>query len=160
MSDRNVRNGKTPVIRIASPLPELQLVHAPPSLPSGQQAKCRQVHVPRGVPSVPSEEIFHCLRTGPHIVNLVTIVIIVAASLRVCWSSSHILLSPQFTIPPTPSHPTLTTPQMTYSTAPIQKDCLASPYAADSDSSPNFHHAADSDPSPDFHGLDLSPDFR
>ena len=30
VSDRNVRNGKTPVIGIASPLPELQLVHAPP----------------------------------------------------------------------------------------------------------------------------------
>ena len=28
--DRNVRNGKTPVIGIASPLPEIQLVHAPP----------------------------------------------------------------------------------------------------------------------------------
>ena len=49
---------------------------------------------------------------------------------------------------------------MTYSTPPIQKDCLASPYAADSDSSPNFHDAADSDSSPNFHNLDSSPDFR
>ena len=30
VSDRNVRNGKTPVIGLASPLPELQLMHAPP----------------------------------------------------------------------------------------------------------------------------------
>ena len=30
VSDRNVRNGKTPVIWLASTLPELQLVHYPP----------------------------------------------------------------------------------------------------------------------------------
>ena len=49
---------------------------------------------------------------------------------------------------------------MPYSTAPIQKDCLESPYAADSDLSPEFHDDADSNSSPDFHDLDLSPDFR
>ena len=42
----------------------------PPSLPSGRQAKFQRVHVPQGVPSVPSAEIWHCLRTGPPIVNL------------------------------------------------------------------------------------------
>ena len=149
MSNRNVRNGKTPVIRLASsPPPEIKLVHPPPSLPSVQQVKCQQVHVPRGVPSVPLAAIRHCLRTGPHIVDLLTTVIIVAALLRPCWPSSPIFSSPPFTIPPMPSHMTLTTPRMTYSTAPIQKDCLASPYADDSDSLP------------DFHDLDLSPDFR
>ena len=30
VSDRNVRNGKMPVIGLSSPLPELQLVYAPP----------------------------------------------------------------------------------------------------------------------------------
>ena len=84
----------------------------------------------------------------------------VAASLCPWWPYPPISSSPPFTIPPTPSHPTLTTPQMTYSTAPIEKDCIASPYASDSDSSPHFHDAADSELSPDFHDLDLSPDFR
>ena len=84
----------------------------------------------------------------------------VAASLCPCWPSSPISSSPPFTIPPTPSHLTPTTPRMTYSTAPIEKDCLARPHAADSDTSPNFHDAADSDSSPDFHELDSSPDFR
>ena len=73
VGDRNDRNGKTPVIGIVSPLPDLQLVHAPPSLPNGQQAKCRRVHVPRGVPSVPSTEICHCLRTGSPTVDLITL---------------------------------------------------------------------------------------
>ena len=54
----------------------------------------------------------------------------------------------------------LTTPGMTYSTAPIEKDCLVRPYAADSDTSPDFYDAADSNSSPDFHDLDSSPDFR
>ena len=49
---------------------------------------------------------------------------------------------------------------MTYATAPIEKDCLERPCAADSDSSPDFHDSADSDSSPDFHDLDLSTDFR
>ena len=108
---------------------------------------------------MPLAAIFHCLRTGPPIVHLRTNIIIVAASLRPCWHFSPISSSPPLTIPPTPSHPTLTIPRMTYSTAPIQKNCLASPYAADSDSLPDFHDAADSDPSPNFHDLDLSPDF-
>ena len=73
----------------------------------------------------------------------------VTASLRPCWPSSPIFSSPPFTIPPTLSHPTLTTPRMMYSTALIEKYCLASPYAADSDSSPDFHDAADSELSPD-----------
>ena len=115
---------------------------------------------PGGVTSVPSAEICHCLRTGPPISDLVTTIIIVAASLRPCWPSSPISSSPPFTILPTPSYPTLTTPQVTYSTAPIKKDCLARPYAADSDTSPNFHNAADSDSPPEFHDLDLSSDFR
>ena len=84
----------------------------------------------------------------------------VSVYLRPCWPSSPISSSPPLTIPPTPSHLTLTTPRMTYSTAPIEKDRLASPYAADSDSSHDFHDAADSELSPDFHDLDLSPDFR
>ena len=84
----------------------------------------------------------------------------VAASLRPFWPSSPIYSSPPFTITPTPSHLTITTPRMTYSTAPIEKDCLASPYAADSDSSPNFHDAADSELLPKFHDLDFSPDFQ
>ena len=132
----------------------------PPSLPSGQQAKCRRVHVPRGVTSVPSAAICHCLRTAPPIIDLLTTIIILAASLRPCWPSSPIMSSPPFTIPPTPSHPKLATPRMTYSTAPIQKDCLASPYAADSNSLPNFHEAAYSNSSPDFHDLYSSPGLR
>ena len=84
----------------------------------------------------------------------------VSAPLCPCWPSSPISLSTPFTISPTPSHPTLTTPRMTYSTAPIEKYCMASPYAADSDSSPDFHGAADSELSPDFHDLDSLPKFR
>ena len=113
-----------------------------------------------GVPERASAAIYHFLCTSPPIFNLVTTIIIVAASLRPFWPSSLILASPPFTIQSTRSHPTLTTPPMTYSNAPIQKDCLASPYAADSDSSPDFHDASDSGSSLDFHNLDLSPDFR
>ena len=109
---------------------------------------------------MPSTEICHFSRTVPPIVDLLTTIIIVTALLLLCWPSSPISSSPPFTIPPTPSHPTLTTPRMMYSNAPIQKNCLASSYAADSDSSPNFHNAADSDLSPDFHDLDLLPEFR
>ena len=84
----------------------------------------------------------------------------VAASLYPCWPSSPISSSPPFAIPPTPSHQTLTTHLMTYSTTPIEEDCLVSTYTADSDSSPEFHDAADSEFSPDFHDLDSLPDFR
>ena len=92
----------------------------------------------------------HCPFTNDHYV---------ATLLRPCWPSSSISSSPQFKIPPTPSHQMLTTPRMMYSTAPIQKECLASPYAADYDPSPDFHDAADSDSLPDFHDLDSSPYF-
>ena len=43
VSDRNVRNFKTPVIGISSPLPELQLAHAPPhslALSKRNSGKC------------------------------------------------------------------------------------------------------------------------
>ena len=74
----------------------------------------------------------------------------VAASLRPWWPSSPISSSPPFKIPPTPSHPTLTTSWIKYSTAAIEKDRLPIPYAADSDSLPDFQDTADSEFLPTF----------
>ena len=102
---------------------------------------------------------FPLLLYRPPYCQLITTIITVAALLRPCWPSYPTFSSPPFTIPPTPSNLTLTTPWMTYSTTPIQKDCLGSPYAADSDSLPNFHDTADSDSSPDFHDLDSAHNF-